>query len=110
MDAGVRATREQLPECCRKARPRLALARQGPGMRQAGRPSLLVPFLLATQDERNSGAAGARNAPALMLDQGKTASHSADTFQKTRSRANPDPNPGGKWQQTPQGRGSKAAS
>jgi len=32
------------------------------GKRQAGWPSLLVTFLLATQEKSNSGASGARNA------------------------------------------------
>jgi hypothetical protein len=48
-------------EPCRKARPRLTdLPGRKPGKRQAGWPSLLVTFLLATQEKSDSGANGAR--------------------------------------------------
>src|SRR6185312_15974691 len=47
--------------CCRKARRRLTdLPGRKPGKRQAGWPSLLVTFLLATQEKSDSRAEGAR--------------------------------------------------
>jgi len=53
-------------EPARKARPRLTdLPGRMPGKRQPGWPSLLVTFLLATQEKSNSGAVGARKPFAL---------------------------------------------
>jgi hypothetical protein len=56
---GLAFSRGQEP--ARKARHRLTdLPGRKPGKRQAGWPSLLVTFLLATQEKSDSGAAGAR--------------------------------------------------
>ena len=54
-------------ESCRKARPHLThfLGRM-PRKRRAGWPSLLVTFLLATQEKSDSPSAGGRNALKLL--------------------------------------------
>src|SRR6185312_8269473 len=64
--------------CCRKARPRLTdLPGRMPGKRQAGWPSLLVTFLLATQEKSDSVAEGDR--PLLVLNAGKPAGSARPT-------------------------------
>jgi len=59
----LRQRRSGCPMPARKARPRLTdLPGRMPGKRQPGWPSLLVTFLLATQEKSNSGA-GRRSKP-----------------------------------------------
>jgi hypothetical protein len=61
MDARVEATQERLPEVRSKSpAPAHGLAGQESGKRQAGWPSLLVTYLLATQEISNSAAASRR--------------------------------------------------
>ena len=58
---------------CRKARPRLTdLPGRMPGKRQAGWPSLLVTFLLATQEKSDSVAEGDRPLLALKAKASRT--------------------------------------
>jgi len=59
--------------CCRKARPRLTdLLGRMPNKRQAGWPSLLVTFLLATQEKSDSVAEGDRPLFALKAKASRT--------------------------------------
>ena len=72
--------------CCRKARPRLTdLLGRMPNKRQAGWPSLLVTFLLATQEKSDSVAEGDR--PLLPLNATRAKASRASALLQKHSTA-----------------------
>ncbi len=81
---------------CRKARPRLTdLLGRMPNKRQAGWPSLLVTFLLATQEKSDSVAEGDRPLLAFACNKRKSIAHKVRSYRcgvdrsPTASKINP---------------------